>query len=292
MVHLRALGFCGADDSVSPEILDAISAKYPWIEWGVLFREEKQGEPRFASAAWLQRLKRVNAGRQMRLAGHLCSSDCEAVLRGDASTVAYLHRELGFGRFQINATAANNVDMSLVCNKGAANVAKVMAAVPTAEFIIQRNDETQPIWEVLERNPPPNMSFLFDESKGLGKAPSSWPDPPADGTPFGYAGGLGPATVEAQLRKMATKLHALDASPGGGAAAAAASSSSSSSSSSRGSMSPSVLWIDMESRIRTDMSGGGDIFDLNKCMECVLAVLKLEAEGLLAPPAMAMRARL
>ena len=86
--ELRAIGFCGADDSVSPEILDAISAKYPWIEWGVLFRAEKAGTPRFASAAWLERLRVVNARRQLKLAGHFCSSHCEAVLRGDASQAA------------------------------------------------------------------------------------------------------------------------------------------------------------------------------------------------------------
>ena len=263
---LRAIGFCGADDSVSPEILDAISAKYPFIEWGVLFREEKAGEPRFASPAWLERLRHVNSRHQIRLAGHLCSSSCEAVLRGDAQQVKHLHEELGFGRFQINATAANNVDMSLVTNAKAANVRRVMAAVPKAEFIIQRNTETQPLWEVLERDPPPNMSFLFDESKGLGKAPSTWPDPPTDGTPFGYAGGLGPATIEEQLRNISKKLQSVVRKPGLSSKEMAG-----------------LFWIDMESRIRTKMAdGAGEIFDINKCMECVLITLALESQGLVA----------
>jgi hypothetical protein len=91
---LRALGFCGADDSVSPELLAVISERYNFVEWGILFREERQGEARFASWAWLDRLKVINAGRTMRLAGHLCSSRCEQVLNGDSSFVARLHAEV------------------------------------------------------------------------------------------------------------------------------------------------------------------------------------------------------
>lgn len=35
---LRALGFCGADDSVHPNMLGLISHAYPLVEFGVLFR--------------------------------------------------------------------------------------------------------------------------------------------------------------------------------------------------------------------------------------------------------------
>ena len=42
---------------------------------------------------------------------------------------------------------------------------KVFASLPDVEFIIQRNEETEPLWRHLEPNPPANMSFLFDESK-------------------------------------------------------------------------------------------------------------------------------
>jgi hypothetical protein len=43
---LRALGFCGVDDSVSPELLAAISSRYEFIEWGILLRDELEGSPR------------------------------------------------------------------------------------------------------------------------------------------------------------------------------------------------------------------------------------------------------
>ena len=43
LVQLRALGFCGADDSVDPQDLREISRAFPAIEWGVLFRPTKRG---------------------------------------------------------------------------------------------------------------------------------------------------------------------------------------------------------------------------------------------------------
>jgi hypothetical protein len=38
---LRKLGFCGADDSVSPHALGMIYHSYPFVEFGVLFRPDK-----------------------------------------------------------------------------------------------------------------------------------------------------------------------------------------------------------------------------------------------------------
>jgi hypothetical protein len=46
---------------------------------------------RYASQAWLDRMAEVNSDRSLRLAGHLCSTRCEQVLKGDQSFVASLH---------------------------------------------------------------------------------------------------------------------------------------------------------------------------------------------------------
>mgnify|MGYP006876835108 FL=1 len=43
---LTCVGFCGPDDSVDPRLLAAISQRYPWVEWGILFRDDKEGQPR------------------------------------------------------------------------------------------------------------------------------------------------------------------------------------------------------------------------------------------------------
>jgi len=42
------------------------------------------------------------------------------------------------------------------------------------EFIVQRNEETRGIWEhLLQKDPLPNISYLFDESKGMGTVAGS-----------------------------------------------------------------------------------------------------------------------
>ena len=93
-IKLRYLGFCGADDSVEPLMLAAISAQHPWVEWGVLFRDDKVGQPRYASFAWLERLGVVNTVRTMRLAGHLCGCYVDSILRGDVDFVQKMNAEV------------------------------------------------------------------------------------------------------------------------------------------------------------------------------------------------------
>ena len=93
-IQLRCVGFCGADDTVDPAELKAISEQHGWVEWGVLFRPEKAGSPRFASDEWLKRLGQVNSAGRMRLAGHLCATHVDDLLRGDTSFVRKLHEVL------------------------------------------------------------------------------------------------------------------------------------------------------------------------------------------------------
>ena len=98
-IDLRAMGFCGADDSCSPELLQLLSAHYNWVEWGVLFRPDLEGTPRYASKWWVESLVEVNkrSGETMRLAAHLCQKRCQEVLEGDATFVKELST-MGFAR--------------------------------------------------------------------------------------------------------------------------------------------------------------------------------------------------
>jgi len=262
-IQLRCLGFCGADDSVEPSLLAAISAQHPWVEWGVLCREDKAGLPRYASSAWLERLGEVNANRTMRLAAHLCSCRVDELLRGEKGFVARLHDEVGFRRVQINATAANGCDVSLFETDALADACvtklrSVCEALPHIEFIVQRNKLTRPLWERLLCEPPANMSMLFDDSMGLGVSTTSWPAPPPSGSAlrFGYAGGLSPTNLAAQLELIEAT------APG------------------------RSLWVDMESSLRTLLKDDSDIFDANKAMACVRCVIDegLEPSSSDTPP--------
>jgi len=59
-LNLRALGFCSIDDSIDPSLLAIISNKYPYVEWGVLFREDKEETPRYASK---KIFKKINSSK-------------------------------------------------------------------------------------------------------------------------------------------------------------------------------------------------------------------------------------
>jgi len=246
ILRLRAMGFCGADDSVEPSRLHEISKSHPHAEWGVLFREELQGTPRYASWEWLQKLAVEAQGSQlMRTAAHLCGGHVGELLQGNPDFVSKLHGEYGFRRVQINPTAVNGVESSDL-GPGVEGLRAVLAAVPSVEFIVQVNEETSALWQPLVKDPPSNMALLFDESKGLGALPTHWPQPQPN-IPCGYAGGLGFDNVERQLRLIA------DAASG------------------------TPVWIDSETSLRS-MSGSDDIFDLDKVQQMLQALDRLEDE--------------
>lgn len=249
---LRFVGFCGADDSIAPELLSMISSRYPWIEWGVLFRTDLEGTPRYASLPWVEQLAkfRMQPDNKMRLAAHFCFNRCQEILDGNPSFAQRVHNEFGFHRIQINATAANGVVVDHDnLEQVVKNIRHCMDSVPTVEFIFQLNDETKPIWNILSTNPPSNVSILHDASCGKGVSIVEFPSPSLFSVPCGYAGGIGPKTIENVLIAVSNTVP--------------------------GDSTVTPVWIDMESSLRTlvapskDATVFDDIFDLNKCMQCV-----------------------
>lgn len=186
---LRRIGFCGVDDSVSPELLCMVSQHYDWVEWGVLFRSDLAGTARYPSWGWVEALLQARDEYKVdiHLAAHLCRDRCQEVLDGDTAFVSKLVC-LGFRRAQINATAANGVvvDPSQL-SVYAANILSMAAALPAMEFIFQLNAETRPLWATLAPlGVPANMSILHDASCGKGVQISSFPTP--EEVKCGYAG--------------------------------------------------------------------------------------------------------
>lgn len=247
------MGFCGIDDSVPAGMLLMLSTHYRFIEWGVLLRKEMEGQPRYATQAYLNEVVDMNkaAGGIMNLAGHLCGNRCQQVLDGDWSYVADL-LSMGFKRVQVNATTANGVSLSPDVIPGyIENLRKCMRAVAEMEFIVQCNDETKPIWEALVAAPEPNMSTLQDASCGMGTKIEHFPAP-TNGIPSGYAGGISPANIAEILQK------AVDVS--------------------RSNTDYRPAWIDMESGLRSKVSKNTtelhDVFSIEKCFLCAETAVK------------------
>ncbi|KAL7578301.1 hypothetical protein ACA910_012712 [Epithemia clementina (nom. ined.)] len=238
---LRALGFCGADDSVDPKFLALIALLYPLVEFGVLFRPDMEGQPRYASPQWVEQFGRLLVqNKQIQAAAHLCGSRVTQVLQGDYLFVETLVSCWGFSRIQINATAVNGVDVSNLAEQ-VPTFLSVVQKFPNTEFIVQKNEETRPLWEgILAQGIPNNLSMLVDESKGTGMAAKSWPAPPLE-YEIGYAGGIGPSNIARVLEDV------IQAGNG------------------------RLIWIDMESSLRS-IKNEKDVFDLDKCFEVIKAV--------------------
>mmetsp|Transcript_5345 Transcript_5345/g.8267 ORF Transcript_5345/g.8267 Transcript_5345/m.8267 type:complete len:200 (+) Transcript_5345:246-845(+) len=190
------------------------------------------------------------------LAAHLCGSRCDEVLNGETAFVKKL-AGMGFQRFQVNATAVNGVDTSDLSSKVGTLVAAIKG-VPNVEWIIQRNEETRPIWsELLAHKELENISILFDDSVGTGVERKDFPSPETvAGTPCGYAGGIGPHNIQTLLTTMQQQV--------GGIYLAG---------------DYRAPWVDMESSLRSVSNDGVDSFSLSKVREVVSKVDQLVAEN-------------
>ena len=254
-MSLHKVGLCGCDDSVDPSLLSAIASRWPRAEFGVLFRPGREGEPRYPTRPWLERLALAGARTSppMQLAGHLCGSAVDDVLRdGDVSFVRDTLVGYGFRRVQLNATKTNGCETagdSAAMAAAAEQVRRACEAVPEVEWIVQANDETKPLWEALLEADgttpmPQNCSFLWDASCGKGVLLDSAKvgDGRAAHVPAGYAGGLNRETIMAAIQDLR-----------GGPAKGRS------------------IWVDMETGLRSVIDGR-ERFDVNKAWAVCAAV--------------------
>ena len=266
---LIALGFCGVDDSIHPHQLAILSYTYPMVEFGILFRPDKEGTPRYASPPWVEQLRRTvqhmkeSTGHIMKLAAHLCSTRVNDLL--DGTNMDFLHYIIAIGvqRVQINATAVNGVDTSHL-SESVPIVWNIIQQYPQLEFIFQKNNETRPLWAPIEallsnNREVSNISMLLDESKGTGivSSTSSWPKPSILYR-TGYAGGIGPQNVSNILQSI---INLIDMVRNDGDTEVT--------------NQQSQFWIDMESSLRS-VKNGNDVFDLDKCFQVIDTVCTLK----------------
>ncbi len=225
---LKRVTFTGPDDGTDIGRLMALSATYPWIEWGILLppRGRNKGD-RFPSYGWIQKLIATShmAPFHVQLAGHLCPPWTGEFVTGQATIRKMIGR--AFDRIQVNthgdhyAFRADWLDM--------------MHRDVDREYILQLDgDESLERLRFARDKLCANVTGLHDLSHGAGVLPSSWPA--ADGHRWiGYAGGLGPENLHEQLVSIARASAGVD------------------------------YWIDMETHIRTQ--GVFDLDKVTRCIE-------------------------
>lgn len=221
-MHIHSVTITGADDHTAPEDLFAIAAEYPFVEWGILL--SAQSWPRFPSLAWIERLAHL-APANLRCALHLCGRPLKDLCQGEH--VAELERNL-FQRVQLNLSqfALKAIDLP-----------KLAAALPHGkEIIVQIGTKTTigvTIATELQAQGH-QVALLFDRSGGRGLVPEQWPEL-IDGFRCGFAGGLNPINLSAQLNALSNRVG------------------------------ETPIWIDMESGVRTEE----DTLDLSKARTCL-----------------------
>lgn len=222
---LSAVTLTGADDTTDPQALVSLSRWAPRVEWGILYSPTRAGlggrYPRVEHAVALLSALREEG---IATAVHLCGQAVPDFLAGRSQDAKVL-TDLA-GRIQLNFNQLRSpVDLGRVDD---------IAEALDKPIITQHNAANVHVHEDLGS---PVHQVLFDASGGRGTQPDSWPAP-LPGKFCGYAGGLGPENVFAELDAIATACQG------------------------------QRFWIDMESRVRTVQ----DVFDLDACAQVLTQV--------------------
>lgn len=198
---LTGVTMTGADESILPGDLVALSKRYPFVEWGILTSQShmRAGHgPRFPGRAWMQSLLEVAEENDLRLSLHLCGGWVRDLCDGRA-TFAEDYPELacGFDRLQLNFHAQQHAI------RDSLEFVEALNEIETEEVIVQMDGVNEDVLALL-LDDGQRASPLYDLSHGGGVLPEAWPVPaePLRDRLVGFAGGLSPENVTEQLRRI------------------------------------------------------------------------------------------
>ncbi len=245
-MKLKNVTFTGADNKIDYTNLFELSARYPFIEWGILWYPEKMGKKRYPTRQWIKDFIEEKP-RDVNISLHICGNEAYNFTRvWNMEVWDYLN---GVHRVQLNfpdnkmhldtvlllMDKHNRFDLRYAINR-------FHALDPGRYVIIQANAGNKILNACLEEQP--SVEFLFDESRGNGKFITEYPQPIS--RKFnGYAGGITPDNVLGILHNI-NNIVPQDAE----------------------------IWIDIESGVRNDQ----DEFDL-KAVECVCKDVESQIVG-------------
>lgn len=223
-MKIEKVTITGADDNTDIETMVEISKQFPFVEWGILFSPKRIGEERYPNFLWLDYLVDAyddhlisTTDTNMKLSAHLCGGYTSEMLMigSDSLAARVLSRHLSiFSRRQLNFNASRHqVDVN--------GFIAMLKGQPHTSFIIQQNAANKALCQKVREQGVKNVAFLYDSSGGRGTVASEW-KAPIEGYFTGYAGGLSPENLAAELEKI--EKVAGDA----------------------------TIWIDTESRVRTN----------------------------------------
>jgi hypothetical protein len=235
---LKTVTITGADDSTPIIDLLSLSREYPFVEWGILVSARSEGSYRFPSRNWINELvcevnHLVRSANPIKLSMHICGRWVRQMFVGELDWLTLPSIVEVSQRIQINTHAERHTlttGMIQSLDEG-----KSISIHDAPQFIFQW-DGVNNLFVYAAKAYGLNVAALFDTSGGAGQLPDAWPEP-AKEFPCGYAGGLGPDNVEAQLRIIEQRCADRD------------------------------FWIDMESRVRTEDDSRLDLDKVRAVLE-------------------------
>lgn len=227
-------------DNTTPikDILD-ISKEYPFVEWGVLVSEDREGSSRYPTLPMVEDLLEED----INIAIHLCGSFNTYLLEENFYKLEKLDEVLknlkeskGSRRLQLNiSNYYNKFRLS--------DLLLLLENLRYLNIITSDNPgNSGMLTDLYSLFKPTFHQVLFDTSGGRGKLPESWPKPNLP-TVYGYAGGLSLDNIEQEFIKIKSVV------PEG-----------------------RPFWIDMESSLRSSE----DTFDLSKCRQILEIINRLK----------------
>ena len=220
----------GADNSVDPQDLAAISTQFPHVEWAILLSKSNFGTERFPDKKWLASMKEVwSANPFMRMSGHICGQWVRDICAGNWSIFEQLDLDM-FERLQLNFHGLQH-DTTGMKEGCIAVLDKIQQ-----QIIFQIDEINYPAMQA-GIDAGLSVAALFDMSHGEGVLPESWPSirmlqehvRSNRSIYCGYAGGLSPENLQQQLPLIEQAVGS------------------------------QTIWIDVETKVRTDSN-----FDLTK----------------------------
>lgn len=195
-MKLSKVTITGADDSIKPEELNKLSAKYPFVEWAILLSKRQEGNKRFPSIKWMEELKSIQ--NNLQLSGHICGRWIDEILIGFPSFMT--ERPIlypMFQRFQLNFHGEK-------LEYGEHSFVEAVKQLGhNKEIILQNDGRNGFLIDLCLEQKMNNIAALHDLSHGAGVLPNHWPSY-IEGINNGYAGGLSPDNVSEELEKIAS----------------------------------------------------------------------------------------
>ncbi len=196
--RLKRVTLTGIDEKTPIEALYEITRRAPYVEFGVLYSNKLSGQGRYPRLKWMDNLAAISCARPgLNLALHVCGSAVGDLFAGE-------------GHVSVLANSFNRIQVNFISTRYSADLVRQLLRDRSGQTIItQHNFANKNLWKELEGFN--NHSVLFDASGGRGIGPDAWQRPlyldPALGESAskpmcGYAGGLGPENLEAQLRDI------------------------------------------------------------------------------------------